>query len=90
MHDSHDKISLTCAVDSISLKAYIAGTFKATKGVIAGGIFMTVVQLSCTLINVCNEQNMYTRSIVGRQNSSALYYQVAQTPIKYKNITPSS
>ena len=60
MHDSHDKISLTCAVDSISLKAYIAGTFKATKGVIAGGIFMTVVQLSCTLINVCNEQNMYT------------------------------
>ena len=43
---------LTCAVDSISLETRIAGTMKATKGVAASGIFMTVVQLSCTLINV--------------------------------------
>ena len=44
--------SLTCTVDSISLKTSNAVTLKATKGVIAGGIFMTVDQLSCTLINV--------------------------------------
>ena len=43
---------LTCTVDSISLKAYIAGTLKTTKGVIAGSIFMTVVHPSCTLINI--------------------------------------
>ena len=52
-HDSHDKIiSLTCTVVSISLKTSIAGTMKASKGVVASGIFMTVVQLSCTLIKV--------------------------------------
>ena len=44
--------SLTCTVDSISIKTSIAGTLKATKGVIAGGIFMTVVHPSCTLINI--------------------------------------
>ena len=43
---------LTRAVDSISLKTSIAGTLKATKGVIASGIFMTVVQLCHTLIKV--------------------------------------
>ena len=89
--NSHENItSLTCTVDSISLKANIARTLKATKGVTAGGIFMTVVQLSCTLINICNDQNMYTCPVVGRQNSSALYNQVAQTPINYKITTPSS
>ena len=46
------QIRLTCAVDSISLKASITGTLKATKGVIAGGIHVTVVHLSFTLINI--------------------------------------
>ena len=44
--------SLTCAVDSISLKASITGAFKATKSVIAGSSHMTVVHLSSTLIDI--------------------------------------
>ena len=44
--------SLTCAVDSISLKASITDTFKATKSVIAGSSHMTVVHLSSTLIDI--------------------------------------
>ena len=44
--------SLTCAVDSISLKASITGAFKATKSVIAGSSHMTVAHLSSTLINI--------------------------------------
>jgi len=46
------RIRLTCAVDSISLKASITGTLKATKSVIAGGIYVAVVHLSHTLINI--------------------------------------
>ena len=46
------QIRLTCAVDSISFKASITGTLKATKGVIAGGICVAVVHLSHTLINI--------------------------------------
>ena len=53
----HDSIiSLTCTVDSISIKTSIAGTLKATTGAITGGIFMAVINFSCTLINVCNGQ----------------------------------
>ena len=49
--------NLTCTVYSISRKASIAGTLKATKGVNAGGIFMTVVCSFCTFTDVYTKQN---------------------------------
>ena len=49
--------NLTFTVYSISRKASIAGTLKATKGVNAGGIFMTVVCSFCTFIDVYTKQN---------------------------------
>ena len=54
---NYDSITgLTCTVDSISTKTSIADTLKATNGVITGGIFMAVINFSCTVINICNEQ----------------------------------
>ena len=53
--------TLTCAVDSISLKTSIAGTFKASIGVIAGGIFMAVVQLMYALIKIYIDVCMHTK-----------------------------
>ena len=48
----HKHFSLTCAVDSISPKASITGTLKATKCVIACSINMAVIHPSHTLLNI--------------------------------------
>ena len=54
---NYDSITgLTCTVDPISTKTSIADALKATNGVITGGIFMAVINFSCTVINICNEQ----------------------------------
>jgi len=49
---SNTGVRLTCAVDSISPKASITGTLKATKGVIAGSVHVAVIHFSFTLINI--------------------------------------
>ena len=51
-------IRLTCAIDSISIKASMTGALKATKGVIAGSIRVAVVYLSHTLINIYKKQRI--------------------------------
>ena len=42
----------TCAVDSISLKARVAGTVEASLSVSTRGIEVTVVSAQSTLINI--------------------------------------
>ena len=55
-YDGMTFVSLTCAVNSISIKASRTGTLKATEGVTASSIHMAVVQPISTLINIYKKQ----------------------------------
>ena len=49
--------NLTCTFNSISIKTSNASTLKATKGVIAGRIFMTVINFHFTFTDVYKQKN---------------------------------